>query len=81
MTNSIREEQYNKLFIRLSGHFLCAHLEDDFFELSDDAQMAYISEYLWEPLEYHDPETVYGLIENLTNDVMNILEKGIEVAS
>lgn len=81
MTNSIREEQFNKLFIRLSGHFLSVHLEDDFFELEDDEQMEMISEYAWEPFEYHTPEDVYSLIDNLTYEVMSILDKGIEVAA
>ena len=74
MSNSIRQKQYEKLFIRLSGHFLAVHLEDDFFELDEDAQMAYISEYAWEPFEYHEPEDVYDLIDNLTEDVMRLME-------
>ena len=74
MSNSIRQKQYEKLFIRLSGHFLAVHLEDDFFELDDDAQMDYIREYNWEVFEYHDPEYVYGLIDNLTDDVMKLME-------
>tara|TARA_R100000951_G_C2529728_1_gene146033 strand:- start:130 stop:366 length:237 start_codon:yes stop_codon:yes gene_type:complete len=77
MSNSIREKQYNKLFIRLSGHFLAVHLEDDFFELTEEKQMEYIKEYAWQPFEYHDPEDVYTLIDNLTYEVMNIIE-GIE---
>ena len=76
-----REEQFNKLFIRLSGHFLAVHLEDDFFELEDDEQMEMISEYAWEPFEYHEPEDVYSLIDNLSYEVMSILDKGIEVAA
>ena len=77
MTNSIRQKQYEKLFIRLSGHFLAVHLEDDFFELDDDAQMDYIREYNWEPFEYHSPEDVYDFIDSLTDDVMRLIEKGI----
>ena len=77
MSNSIRQKQYEKLFIRLSGHFLAVHLEDDFFELEDDEQMEMISEYAWEPFEYHEPQDVYDLIDNLTYEVMNIIEKGI----
>ena len=73
-----KDEKYCKLFIRLSGHFLAEHLEDDFFELDDDEQMEYISEFAWEPFEYHAPEDVYDLIDNLTYEVMSIIEKGIE---
>lgn len=77
MNKSIRKKKYEELFIYMSGHFLCAHLEDDFFELTDEKQMEYIKEYAWEPFEYHDPEDVYTLIDNLTDDVMKIIE-GIE---
>ena len=77
MIESEKDEKYYKLFIRLSGHFLSVHLEDDFFELEDDEQMEMISEYAWEPFEYHEPQDVYDLIDNLTYEVMNIIEKGI----
>ena len=43
--------------------------------------MEMISEYAWEPFEYHAPEDVYSLIDNLTHEVMSILDKGIEVAA
>jgi hypothetical protein len=72
-----REEQFNKLFIRLSGQFLSEHLPDNFFQLSEEDQMLTIEENAWEPLENHLPETVYDLIESLTYDVQQILDKGI----
>jgi len=74
---SEHSEQYDKIFIRLSGHFLSEHLPDNFFEMDDDEQMGYISEFVWQPFEYHSPEDVYGLIDALTWDVQNILTKGI----
>lgn len=77
MTNSIRQKQYEKLFVRMSGHFLSVHLEDDFWDLEDDEQMELIKEYAWEPFEYHEPQDVYDLIDNLTYEVMDIIEKGI----
>ena len=76
MNKSIKEGQYEKLFVRMSGHFLSVHLEDDFWDLEDDEQMELIKEYAWEPFEYHSPEDVYDLIDNLTYEVMNIIEKG-----
>ena len=72
------EQEEQKLIIRLSGHFLSEHLEDDFFELDDDKQMEYIKEYAWEPFEYHDPEDVYDLISSLAYDVMDIMKKAEE---
>ena len=72
-----REEQYNKLFVRLSGHFLTDHLPDDFFTYEDEDQMTFIEDHAWEPFEHHLPETVYDLIDSLVYDVQRILEKGI----
>jgi len=74
---SEKEQQYNKLFVRLSGHFLYEHLPDDFWTYEDEDQMQFIQDHLWEPLEYHSPEDVYSLIDSLTYDVQHILEKGI----
>ena len=72
-----REQQYNKLFIRLSGHFLSAHLDDNFWDLDyETEQLTMIEKYSWEPFDYHDGSYVYNLIENLTEEVMSILEKG-----
>ena len=72
-----REEQFNKLFIRLSGHFLAEHLPDNFFEMTEEEQMLTIVDQQWEPFEYHSAEDVYDLIDSLTYDVQLILEKGI----
>ena len=78
MNKSIREQQYNKLFIRLSGHFLAVHLEDDFFELEDDAQYKYIEDHALESLEHKEAWEIYNSIDVLTDDVMGIIERGIQ---
>ena len=69
--------QNEKLFIRLSGHFLTVQLEDDFFDLEEEAQYKYIEDHAWEPLEYHDGSYIYSLIDNLTDHVMSIIEQGV----
>jgi len=76
-TKSIRSQQYDKLFVRLSGHFLSEHLPDDFFDYDEDSQMILIENNAWEPFEHHKAEDVYDLIDSLTYDVQNILDKGI----
>jgi hypothetical protein len=76
MTRKIKEGEYEKLFIRLSGHFLSEHLPDDFFTYDEEDQMTLIEDHHWQPFEYHSPQDVYDLIDNLTYDVQNILEKG-----
>ena len=74
---SKNEQQYNKLFIRLSGHFLSEHLPNDFFTYDEDDQMKIIEDHVWLPFEYFSGGDVYDLIDSLTYDVQNILEKGI----
>ena len=70
--------QNEKLFIRLSGHFLTVQLEDNFFDLDYDAQDKYIEDHAWKPFatgEY-DGSYIYNLIDNLTDHVMSIIEQG-----
>jgi hypothetical protein len=74
---SEHEQEYNKLFTRLSGHFLCAHLPEDFFTYEDEDQMQFIEDSAWEPLEHNSPEDVYNLIDSLTYDVQLIMKKGL----
>jgi hypothetical protein len=74
MSNSIRQKQYEKLFIRLSGHFLAVHLPDDFFTYEEEDQMQFIEDHAWQPFEDFQPEDVYDLIDNLTEDVMRLME-------
>ena len=74
MSNSIRQKQYEKLFIRLSGHFLAVHLPDDFFTYEEEDQMKFIEDHAWQPFEDYQPEDVYDLIDNLTDDVTRLME-------
>ena len=74
MSNSIRQKQYEKLFIRLSGHFLAVHLPDDFFTYEEEDQMQFIADHAWQPFEDYQPEDVYDLIDSLTGDVMRLME-------
>lgn len=74
MSNSIRQDQYEKLFIRLSGHFLAEHLPSDYFTYEDEDQMQFIVDHAWQPFEYHSPEDVYDFIDSLTDDVMRLME-------
>ena len=74
MSNSIRQKQYEKLFIRMSGHFLSVHLPDDFFTYEEEDQMQFIVDHAWQPFEYYQPEDVYDLIDNLTGDVTRLME-------
>jgi len=75
---SENEQEYNKLFIHLSGHFLSNHLPDDFFTYEDEDQLQIIEDFAWVPDEnQYTNSDVYSLIDSLTYDVQTILKKGI----
>ena len=66
---------YEKIFARLSGHFLCQHLPDDWADWPDEKLDKFFEDNAWEPLEYWDVHDVYELIDSLTVDVMDLMSK------
>ena len=66
-------EEYTKIFARLSGHFLCQHLPDDWADWPEEKLDKFFEDNTWEPLEYWPVNDVYELIDSLTRDVMNLM--------
>ena len=64
---------YEKIFARMSGHFLCQHLPDDWNDWPEEKLDKFFEDNVWEPLEYWDINDVYGMIDALTRDVMNLM--------
>lgn len=61
------KEIYFDSLSEASGHYLCTKLEYDFeaeewLSLSRKEQIQFVSENLWEPLEYADPEIILDQI-------------------
>ena len=64
---------YEKIFARMSGHFLCQHLPDDWADWPEEKLDKFFEDNVWEPLEYWPVNDVYELIDSLTRDVMNLM--------
>jgi len=64
------EEQ---IFARMSGHFLCQHLPDDWADWPEEKLDKFFEDNAWEPLEHWPVNDVYELIDSLTRDVMNLM--------
>ena len=64
---------YEKIFARMSGHFLCQHLPDDWTDWSEEKLDKFFEDNVWEPLEYWPVNDVYELIDSLTVDVINLM--------
>ena len=63
----------NEIFARMSGHFLCEHLPDDWADWPEEKLDKFFEDNAWEPFEYTPVNDVYELIDNLTRDVMDLL--------
>ena len=64
---------YEKIFARMSGHFLCQHLPDDWNDWPEEKLDKFFEDNEWEPLEYWPVNDVYELIDSLTRDVLNLM--------
>ena len=66
---------YEKIFARMSGHFLCKHLPDDWNDWPEGKLDKVFEDNVWEPLEYWDINAVYGMIDAVTVDVIDLMSK------
>ena len=62
-----------QIFARMSGHFLCQHLPDDWADWPEEKLDKFFEDNAWEPFEYWDVHDMYELIDCLTRDVMNLM--------
>ena len=69
---------YEKIFARLSGHFLCQHLPDDWADWPDEKLDQFFSDNHWEPFEYWDVDDIYEIIDGVTIEVMGLM--GLEMS-
>lgn len=63
----------NKLFQRLSGHFLSEHLPENWHEMSDEELNDFIEVNAWEPIEHLNTGEIFELIDTLTTEVEIII--------
>lgn len=66
---------YEKIFARMSGHFLCKQLPDDWNDWPEEKLDKFFEDNEWEALEYWDINAVYGMIDAVTVDVIDLMSK------
>lgn len=57
-------ELYLQCLILCSGHYLCANYPDNWEDLTENEQLEFIANNLWEPMENETPNSVYAAIES-----------------
>lgn len=66
-----------KTVILASSHFLSTPLPDDYIDMSESEINVFIRKNAWEPFENYDPDYIWEHIENLSDDMMRLLNEGI----
>ena len=62
-------------FIWASSHILCETLPPDYDTWSDEQLDDYLSEYAYEPYEYHTPKQIYQEITSLATSVRDYFKE------
>ena len=57
-----------------SGHYLCANYPHNWEDLTEEKQLEFIADNLWEPMENELPELVRGAIESAAQVTYNFIE-------
>ncbi|PSB06701.1 hypothetical protein C7B62_22100 [Pleurocapsa sp. CCALA 161] len=67
-------ELYLKCLMLCSGHYLCANYSDNWENLSENEQLEFIGDNLWEPMENESPELVQSAIESAAIATYHFIE-------
>ena len=62
-------------FIWASSHILCETLPPDYDTWSDEQLDDYLSEYAYEPYEYHTPTKIFQEISSLAHSVRDFIQE------
>ena len=79
LTHAEYAAKHTEIFARMSGHLLASHLPNNWDEWNEERLDQFLSDNHWEPFEYYDVNDVYGMIDALTIDVMNLM--GLEIGN
>ena len=67
-------ELYLKCLMLCSGHYLCANYPDNWENLSENEQLEFIGDNLWEPMENESPKLVQSAIESAAIATYHFIE-------
>ena len=78
LTHAEYAAKHTEIFARMSANFLATPLPSDWDTWEEEKLDNFLSDNHWQPFEYWDVNDVYGLIDQLTIDVMNLM--GLEMS-
>lgn len=61
----------DKAFITASGLILYEELPSDWKEWTEEKLSTFLEDKAWQPFETYDPEVIYGMIEDLAQNLIN----------
>jgi len=70
-----------KLFIQMSGNFLCNSMPMEAVDWDYDQQIAWIEENRWEPLEDYFVEDIYDMINSSALVAWSFMQTNFSLAS
>ena len=70
----MNDNLYEQCLQLCSGHYLCSNYPDNWNDLTEDAQLEFVEDNLWQPMENEDPEYVMQCIENAAKATQFFIE-------
>lgn len=69
------DEQLKFKILQLcSGHYLCANIPDDWYELTEEEQNQFLQDNNWQPFDRYDPDYVGNCIESAATATQHFIE-------
>ena len=70
----MNEELKFQILQLCSGHYLTQNIPDDWYELTEEEQLEFISSNLWEPIENADPFLIKNAIESAATVTQHFID-------
>ena len=64
-----------EIFQTVSGNFLCQEVPDNWLDFTEEEQINFVQEHLWQPLEYWDASKVIDLIQDASESFIALLNQ------
>tara|TARA_Y100000289_G_C3866268_1_gene121124 strand:+ start:363 stop:584 length:222 start_codon:yes stop_codon:yes gene_type:complete len=64
-----------KVWDRMSGHYLCDTIPENWYSLSEEEQDEWMVDNAWEPFEYWSASRLFEQIDAATDTVMRLIEE------
>ncbi len=74
MSNTTQLTEF-EIFQTVSGNFLCQEVPDDWLDFTEEEQIDFVQEHLWQPLEYCEASKVINLIQDASKSLIALLSQ------